>query len=105
MARKQEYGMALNWNYVIVSIVVFVVLTILVLYMPNIREIDGNILHSIRLALSPVSCLHSAIYFKFWKRLPYALAANRCGKRSCIRKKIYESFFADIFYSGEFCNN
>ena len=53
MARKQEYGMALNWNYVIVSIVVFVVLTILVLYMPNIREIDGNILHSIRLALSP----------------------------------------------------
>ena len=40
MARKQEYGMALNWNYVIVSIVVFVVLTILVLYMPNIREID-----------------------------------------------------------------
>ena len=53
MARKQEYGMALNWNYVIISVVVFVVLTVLVLYMPNLREFDANVLHSIRLALSP----------------------------------------------------
>ena len=41
MARKQEYGMALNWNYVIISVVVFVVLTVLVLYMPNLREFDA----------------------------------------------------------------
>ena len=44
MARKQEYGMALNWNYVIISVVVFVVLTVLVLYMPNLREFDANVL-------------------------------------------------------------
>lgn len=53
MAKKQEYGIALNWNYVIVSIVAFVILMLCVLYAPNFREIDGNILHSIRLALSP----------------------------------------------------
>jgi len=53
MSRQKEYGMALNWNYVIVSLVVFAALMLMVLYMPNIREIDANILHSIRLALSP----------------------------------------------------
>ena len=53
MAKHQEYGIALNINYVIVSIVVFVVLTILVLYMPGLTQFDANVLHSIRLALSP----------------------------------------------------
>ena len=53
MSRNKEYGLALNWNYVVVSLIVVTVLTILVLYMPNLTEFDGNILHSIRLALSP----------------------------------------------------
>jgi len=53
VSRNKEYGLALNWNYVVVSLIIFAVLTLLVLYMPNIREIDANILHSIRLALSP----------------------------------------------------
>ena len=53
MSRNKEYGLALNWNYVVISLIVVTVLTILVLYMPNLTEFDGNILHSIRLALSP----------------------------------------------------
>lgn len=53
MARKQEYGMALNWSYVGTSVVVVVVLTLLVLYLPGMREIDGNILHSVKRALAP----------------------------------------------------
>ena len=53
MARQKEYSLALNWNYVIISLIVVTVLTVLVLYMPNLREFDGNVLHSIRLALSP----------------------------------------------------
>ena len=53
MSRNKEYGLALNWNYVVVSLIVVTVLTILVLYMPNLTEFDGNILHSILLALSP----------------------------------------------------
>lgn len=51
--RNNEYGLALNWSYVGTSLVVVTVLTLLVLCMPGLREIDGNILHSIRLALSP----------------------------------------------------
>ena len=53
MARKQEYGMALNWGYVGTSLVILTVLTLLVLYMPGMREIDANILRSIRLSLAP----------------------------------------------------
>ena len=53
MAKHQEYGIALNVNYVILSIVVFAVLTVLVLYMPGLTQFDANVLHSIRLALSP----------------------------------------------------
>ena len=51
--KNQETGIALNWNYVIFSIVVFVTLMLLVLYWPNMRAIDENILHSVKLALSP----------------------------------------------------
>ena len=55
MARKQEYGMALNWNYVIISVVVFVVLTVLVLYMPNLREFDANAVSYTHLTLPTTS--------------------------------------------------
>lgn len=53
MARKQEYGMVLNWSYVGTSFIVVAVLTILVLYLPGMREFDVNVLHSVRQALSP----------------------------------------------------
>ena len=46
--KNKEYGTALNWNYVILSIVVITVMTILVLYMPGIREFDNNLLKAIR---------------------------------------------------------
>lgn len=51
--KQRECGTVLNWNYVIFSVVFIAVMTLLVLYMPNLREFDGNVLHSIRLALSP----------------------------------------------------
>jgi len=37
-----------NWNYVTISLVVVTVLTLLVLYMPGIREVDMEILKAIR---------------------------------------------------------
>ena len=51
--KEREYGIALNWNYIILSLVVISVLTTLVLYLPNMREFDTNLLKSIRLVLSP----------------------------------------------------
>ena len=54
-----------SWNWIIVSLVVFVVLMILVMYLPNMSEIDGNILHSIRLALSPYPSYIPAVISEF----------------------------------------
>ena len=51
--KNKEYSIALNWNYIGISVVVIAILTVLVLYLPNMREIDSTILKSIRLALSP----------------------------------------------------
>ena len=44
----RENSVVVNWNYVTLSIVVFAILTVLVLYMPGMREIDMEILKSIR---------------------------------------------------------
>jgi undecaprenyl-diphosphatase len=45
---KENNSVVLNWNYVTISLLVFVALTILVLYMPGLREIDLEILKNIR---------------------------------------------------------
>lgn len=41
-------SVVVNWNYITLSIVIFAILTVLVLYMPGLREIDTEILKSIR---------------------------------------------------------
>ena len=51
--KNKEYSIALNWSNVGISVVVFSILTVMVLYLPAMREIDSTILRSIRLALSP----------------------------------------------------
>lgn len=51
--KQKEYSLMINWNYVGISVVVLAILTVLVLYLPTMREIDTTILRSIRLALSP----------------------------------------------------
>ena len=63
--KNKESGVRFNWNCVIVSVTLFAILTILVLYMPNIRTIDGDILHSIRLALSPYPAYIPAFISEF----------------------------------------
>ena len=45
---KENSSSVLNWNYVALSMVVFATLTLLVLYMPGLREIDLDILKVIR---------------------------------------------------------
>ena len=39
---------ALNWHYITVSVVALTILTLMVLYMPGLREIDTEILKSVR---------------------------------------------------------
>lgn len=44
----KENSVVVNWNYVTLSIVVFALLTIMVIYMPGIREIDTEMLKAVR---------------------------------------------------------
>lgn len=50
--KDRSYGVAANWNYVTISIIVVTILTILILYMPGIREFDRGLLNGIRGILS-----------------------------------------------------
>lgn len=45
---RDNSSVVANWNYVTLSIIVFALLTVTVLYMPGMREIDVTILKSIR---------------------------------------------------------
>lgn len=51
--KDKGYGVVANWNYVTISLIVVAVLTLLVLYMPGIREFDRGILDGIRRFLAP----------------------------------------------------
>lgn len=51
--RDNSQGVALNWNYVTISIVVFALLTVMVLYVSGFREIDMGLLKAIRRFLAP----------------------------------------------------
>ena len=46
--KDNSSSVVLNWNYVTLSLIVFVALTLLVLYFPNMRSIDTELLRTIR---------------------------------------------------------
>ena len=46
--KENSSSVVANWNYVILSLVVFVLIAVAVLYVPNLREVDMEILKSIR---------------------------------------------------------
>lgn len=51
--KNREYGIAINWHYITVSLIFFVAILLSVLYLPNIKELDSNILHSVKSFLMP----------------------------------------------------
>lgn len=51
--KNNDYSVVHNWNYITLSLIVFVSLALLVIYMPGIREFDIAILKSIRKFLAP----------------------------------------------------
>lgn len=50
---KENNSVVANWNCVTLSVVVLAVLTLMVLYMPGLREIDMEILKAVRKFLAP----------------------------------------------------
>ena len=51
--KNQECSTAINWHYITVTLIFVVMIFVAVLYMPNLREIDSNILSTIRKFLLP----------------------------------------------------
>lgn len=51
--KRQNSSTALNWHYITVAMIFAVAIFIMVLYMPNLREIDSQILKTIRQFLLP----------------------------------------------------
>lgn len=51
--KNNEYSTAINWHFITVSLIFGVAILLMVLYMPNLREIDLNTLQVIRKTLSP----------------------------------------------------
>lgn len=51
--KDKGYGVVANWNYVTISLIVVAIITLLVLYMPGIREFDRGMLNAIRSFLAP----------------------------------------------------
>lgn len=51
--RNKESGTALNWNYVVISVVVLAIVTLLLIYVPNIREVDRSVLSYVQSVLAP----------------------------------------------------
>ena len=98
MAKNQEYGIALNLNYVIVSIVVFAVLTLLVLYMPGLTQFDANVLLSIRLALSPYPVSFAQFVTEFGR--PYQMLWPQIAAGSVlISHRHYVKTFLLVFFT------
>ncbi len=98
MAKHQEYGIALNVNYVIISVVVFAILTVLVLYMPGLTQFDANVLHSVRLALSPYPVSFAQFVTEFGRSYQMLWPEIAAGS-VLISHKHYMKTFLLIFFT------
>lgn len=98
MKKQTECSLALNWNYVVVSLVVVAVLTLLVLYMPHLSEFDANVLHSIRLALSPYPAYIPKVISEFGMA-NYMLWPQIAAGSVLISHKKYVKAFLLIFFT------
>ena len=63
--KRQEFGIAVNCYYICISLLLVFALAMCVLYVPNWKSIDYNILHALQGALSvfPVSVANFISYF------------------------------------------
>lgn len=63
--KNKGYSVIVNWNYVAISLVVVAVITMLVLYMPGIREFDRSMLNGIQSFLAPFPRYIPAVVTEF----------------------------------------
>ena len=101
--RNKEYGITQNWNYVILSVVIVAVFTLIMLYYcPQMREIDANILHSIRLALSPYPSYIPTFIADFGRSYNMLWPQIAAGSVLVSHKKYVKAFLLVFFTQASF---
>lgn len=111
--KSKECNLAINWNYIVISVVMIAVFTLLVMYFSSMREIDGNILHSMRLALSPFPAYIPTFinsfgreYCMFWPQLAVVsvlLSERRFMKAAFFVGFVQFTFFISNLFSNYIC--
>lgn len=52
--KNSEYGTAINWHYITVSLIFAVTILLMVLYMPNLKEFDSAFLKTLQSSYLPI---------------------------------------------------
>ena len=97
MAKHKEAGISINVNYLIVSLVVFAILTVFVLYLPGLNKFDANLLHSIRLALSPYPISFAQFVTEFGRSYQMLWPQIAAGSVLISHKKYVKTFLLVFF--------
>lgn len=96
--KQKEYSLVRNWNYIGISVVLFAVITLLVLYLPNMRQIDSNILESVRLALSPYP-LYIPIFVSEFGRAEFMLWPQIAAACTLVSHRYYLKAFMLVLFT------
>lgn len=98
MASKEGYGVVANWNYVTISLIVVALLTLVVLYMPGIREFDYGVLSAIRRALAPYPS-YIPVFVSEFGRANNMLWPQIAGASVLVSHQKYLKAFLLIFFT------
>lgn len=96
--RDKGAGVVANWNYVTISLIVVATLTVMVLYMPGIREFDWDILKAIRTFLAPYPSYIPAFVTEFG-RANHMLWPQIAACSTLISHQKYLKAFLLVFFT------
>jgi len=97
--KQKEYSLIINWNWIGISLVILSILTLLVLYFPNMRSIDSTILHSIKLALSPFPN-YIPVFFSEFGRANYMIWPQIAAGCTLVSHKYFLKAFMLILFTN-----
>ena len=95
-------GVVANWNYVTISIIVVTVLTVMVLYMPGLREFDIGVLSSIRRFLAPYPSYIPAFVTEFGRANHMLWPQIAACSTLVSHQKYLKAFLLVFFTQGAF---
>ena len=104
--KNKGYGIAINCYYIVLSLLVVFALAMVVLYLPNWRSVDFNILHSIQdyLFLLPYSYAKIISYFgcgDYWLWPRITAAAVMVSHKYYLKAFLFLIFTRVVFFVND----